>query len=303
GGRQGRPANRGAELQSLRDGRILCQSVRAERARRARPDEATDPRLEPTRPPGVAEDKEPACPITTGRHPSRCDRNLRPGSSPSRAWSSARRARRALRTCPRSRCGSRRGRFRCGTGSEGGSTDPGPRHGACAGGGGLARARHVLDHPEVVAGRRVLDFGTGSGLAAIAAARAGADRVVANDVDPFALVALSLNTDANGVTVEPSVSDLMADASDFDPAAFDVVLAGDVFYDHDFAPRALALLTRCRAAGAHVLIGDPGRADLPIARLRKISNQTVPVTRDCQYLAASQEAAHDLHAAAVWTFA
>jgi predicted nicotinamide N-methyase len=170
---------------------------------------------------------------------------------------------------------------------------------------GLALARHVLDHPRLVAGRRVLDLASGSGLIGIAAAKSGAAHVIANDVDPLAVVAISLNADANSVTVEASGADLLPPDSGFDPASVDVVLVGDVFYDHDLAGRAVAFLERCRVAGCLVLVGDPGRADLPIGRLTKISDQSVPVTRNCQNVAAAGHAPpdYDMRPASVWAFA
>ena len=183
----------------------------------------------------------------------------------------------------------------------------GPPYWPFAWAGGLALARHILDRPGMVAGRRVLDFGSGSGLTAIAAALSGAAHVLASDVDPLAVIALSLNADANGVDVEATPADLLAAESDFDPVSVDVVLVADMFYERDLAARALAFLERCRAAGCEVLIGDPGRADLPVDRLAKVSTHTVPVTPDCQYVAASRGEAtdpyFDLRATTVWTFA
>jgi predicted nicotinamide N-methyase len=181
----------------------------------------------------------------------------------------------------------------------------GPPYWAFAWAGGLALARHLIDHPALVAGCRVLDFAAGSGLAAIAAAKCGAAQVTASDIDPLAVVAISFNAEANGVAIPASITDLLAADSAFDPTTLDVVLVGDVFYERDLAARAFAFLERCRAAGCLVLIGDPGRADLPVDRLRKVSGQAVPVARDCQYFAAPGEkpADYDLRAAAVWTLA
>jgi predicted nicotinamide N-methyase len=138
--------------------------------------------------------------------------------------------------------------------------------------GGQALARHVLDHPGLVAGRRVFDLAAGSGLVGIAAALAGAAEVVANDVDPLAVVAVALNAGINGVTiaVEP------ADVLDTDPAA-DVVLAGDVFYDRSMAARVLPFLRRAAGRGALVLVGDPQRAHLPRGGLRRVAEHVVPV--------------------------
>jgi predicted nicotinamide N-methyase len=181
----------------------------------------------------------------------------------------------------------------------------GPPYWAVAWAGGLALGRHVLDHPKLVAGRRVLDFAAGSALVGIAAAKAGAAHVVANDIDPMAAVAASFNADLNAVAIEASLTDLMAANSGFDPTAYDVVLVADVFYAPELAARALAFLEGCRAAGCEVLIGDPGRADLPVDRLVKISSHTVPVTRDAQFAGASavDPAGQDLRAANIWQFA
>jgi predicted nicotinamide N-methyase len=143
---------------------------------------------------------------------------------------------------------------------------------AWAGGQGLAR--HVLDHPELVRGRRVLDFASGSGLVAIAAARAGAAEVAAADVDPFCAAAIRLNAAANGVQADFIAQDQIGRDD-----GWEVVLAGDVFYDKPFADRLTPWFTALRARGAEVLIGDPGRAYLPKAGLEKLAVYEVPVTR------------------------
>ena len=181
----------------------------------------------------------------------------------------------------------------------------GPPYWAVAWPGGLALARHLLDHPELVAGRRVLDIASGSGVIAIAAARAGAAHVIANDIDPLAAIAITLNADANGVAIALRADDLLGTESGFEPSGVDVVLAGDAFYDHALAPRTLAFLARCHGAGCDVLVGDPGRADLPADRLSKLGTHAVPVARGFQYVtAASREAeGHELQAATVWSFA
>ncbi|WP_432872787.1 class I SAM-dependent methyltransferase [Microbispora rosea] len=123
---------------------------------------------------------------------------------------------------------------------------------ACPWAGGQALARHVLDHPEIVRGRTVLDLATGSGLVAVAAALAGAALVVANDVDPYALAAVGLNARANGVRVRVVEGDLL----DGTPSQR-VVLAGDVYYEEPLARRVTPFLSR---AGGDVLIGVPDRA-------------------------------------------
>jgi len=178
----------------------------------------------------------------------------------------------------------------------------GPPYWAVAWAGGIALARHVLDHPDLVKGRRVLDFAAGSALCGIAAAKAGAAHVVANDIDPLAAVATSFNADLNGVTVEPNVANLMTQDSGFDRADYDVVLVGDIFYAPELAAHALTFLDGCRAGGCDVLIGDPGRIDLPLDHLVKVSSHTVPVTRDAQFAGASSInlADQDLRAANVW---
>jgi len=138
-------------------------------------------------------------------------------------------------------------------------------------GGGLALARHVLDHPDLVAGKRVLDLGAGSGLVAIAAALAGAAEVKAVDVDPYAVAAARLNAAANGVAVET----VRADLTGGEPSDVDLVLVGDLFYDPALAERVEAYLRRCLAAGIAVLIGDPWRAPLPADRLRVVAEYPV----------------------------
>jgi predicted nicotinamide N-methyase len=132
--------------------------------------------------------------------------------------------------------------------------------------GGQGLARYVLDHPEVVAGRTVLDLGAGSGLVAVAAALAGADRVLASDVDPYALAVIPLNAAANGVTgVEPVGDVLDEDWGGRELSTVDVVLAGDVFYDLRMADRVRPWLFTAWVRGAVVLVGDPGRSQLPEA--------------------------------------
>jgi predicted nicotinamide N-methyase len=144
--------------------------------------------------------------------------------------------------------------------------------------GGQALARYVLDHPESVAGRDVIDLASGSGLVAIAAMKAGARSVQAADIDPFARDAILLNAAANNVVISPFADDLLAGA----PAAAETVLAGDIFYERDTAERALAFLSRHHDSGATVLIGDPGRSYLPRERLRALADYHVPVTRELE---------------------
>jgi len=139
--------------------------------------------------------------------------------------------------------------------------------------GGQALARYVLDDPELVSGRAVLDLATGSGLVAVAAARAGARTVTANDIDPLSLVAARANAAANGVPVRLVEGDLLAGGF---PEA-DVVLAGDVFYSREMAGRVLPFLRRAADRGALVLVGDPGRAYLPTDGMIHRATYEVPV--------------------------
>lgn len=141
--------------------------------------------------------------------------------------------------------------------------------------GGQALARYVLDHPELVAGRRVLDLACGSGLVAVAAARAGAHPVTANDVDPLALAAAAANAAANGVAVEVLGGDLL-DARD-ERVDAPVLLAGDVCYSREMTGRFLPLLRWAAGRGATVLVGDPGRAYLPDTGLTALAAYDVPV--------------------------
>ncbi|OLP59551.1 nicotinamide N-methyase [Xaviernesmea oryzae] len=143
---------------------------------------------------------------------------------------------------------------------------------AWAGGQGLAR--HLLDHPALVAGKRVLDFATGSGLVAIAAARAGAASVAACDIDPWAEAAVRLNAALNGVSVRFRREDVIG----LDVEA-NILLAGDVFYDQSFAERLVPWFAQLTEQGVTVLVGDPGRAYCPRARLAKLAVYDVPVTR------------------------
>ncbi|NBJ09720.1 class I SAM-dependent methyltransferase [Microvirga arsenatis] len=140
--------------------------------------------------------------------------------------------------------------------------------------GGQALARYILDHPETVDGRRVLDFASGSGLVAIAAMKAGAAEVTACDIDPFAIAAIGLNAQANGVAVTPIAVDLIGQ-----DRGWDTVLAGDICYERDLAGRVADWLNFLSRRGATVLIGDPGRSYLPKDRLENLATYEVPVTR------------------------
>lgn len=144
--------------------------------------------------------------------------------------------------------------------------------------GGQALARHLLDTPALVAGRSVLDLGAGSGLTAIAAAKAGAASVLAADIDPYALVAVALNAGANSVAVETTGADLLTAP----PARHGTILVGDMFYERPLAERALAFIDAARKGGADILVGDPRRSYFPIERFRQIAEYSVPVTRDLE---------------------
>jgi predicted nicotinamide N-methyase len=161
--------------------------------------------------------------------------------------------------------------------TEAGGTDQPPPFWAFAWAGGQALARHVLDAPGLVAGRDVLDLATGSGLVAIAAARAGAAPVTANDVDPLSLAAARANAEANAVDLRLVEGDLL-DTDD----RYGVILAGDVFYSRRMAARVLPFLRRAAARGSLVLVGDPGRAYLPIDGMIKQASYDVPVVEDLE---------------------
>jgi predicted nicotinamide N-methyase len=140
--------------------------------------------------------------------------------------------------------------------------------------GGQALARYVLDNPGLVAGRRVLDVASGSGLVAIAAGMAGAATIEAADIDAFAVAAIGLNAEANGVAVTLRLADLVGTDE-----GWDTVLAGDIFYDRDIAGRMTDWLLALQGRGATVLVGDPGRSYLPKEKLEELACYRVPVTR------------------------
>jgi predicted nicotinamide N-methyase len=140
--------------------------------------------------------------------------------------------------------------------------------------GGQVLARYLLDHPECTAGRTVLDLAAGSGLVAIAAAKAGAAAVTPSETDPLACTAIELNSTANSVTLEATLGDVLDGVT----AGNDLVLVGDGFYERLMAERLLPFLERARASGAVVLIGDPGRAYLPHDHLEAVASYDVPVS-------------------------
>lgn len=140
--------------------------------------------------------------------------------------------------------------------------------------GGQALARYILDHPELVRGKSILDFASGSGLVGIAALKAGAASVEATDIDAFAIAAITLNATSNGVSINAHHADWIGREG-----SWDVICAGDVCYERDMAERVTDWLFTCARNGALVLIGDPGRSYLPRARLRELADYHVPVTR------------------------
>ncbi len=146
--------------------------------------------------------------------------------------------------------------------------------------GGQALARYMLDNPGVVAGREVLDFGSGSGVVAIAAAMAGAAAVTAAEIDPFAAAAIGLNAALNGVSLSVATADPIVRRSPSRPPA--VVTAGDICYEQPMTGRAIEWLRRCAARGSLVLLGDPGRAYLPRSGLVERARCQVPTSRELE---------------------
>lgn len=161
---------------------------------------------------------------------------------------------------------------------ERGSAPDDPPFWAAAWPGGQALARFILDDPAAVAGRSVLDLGAGSGLVAVAAALAGAARVTASDIDPFAHAAIEVNAEANGIAPVAVLGDVLGE----DPPAVDVVLAGDVCYDRLMSERVLPWLHAARARGSQVFLGDPGRPYVPVDRLQRMATFDVPDTEGPQ---------------------
>jgi predicted nicotinamide N-methyase len=151
---------------------------------------------------------------------------------------------------------------------------------AFAWGGGLAIGRYLREHPETVRGRSVLDFASGSGLVAIAAARAGAASVAAVDIDPFAAAAIGLNAGANRCRISISRDDVLDD----EPPGVEVILAGDCWYEARLAERVLPWLRRAEAAGIDVVIGDPGRRYLPVRELVELAAYEVRTTTELEDL-------------------
>jgi predicted nicotinamide N-methyase len=144
--------------------------------------------------------------------------------------------------------------------------------------GGQALARYLLDNPALVQGQSVLDLGSGSGLTAIAPLLAGARSALAADIDPLALVAAELNAAANGVVIATTPDNLLAQV----PAAFDVTLVGDLFYERPLAEAVLAYIEAAATGGSTILIGDPQRTYFPRGRFTQVAQYNVPVTRELE---------------------
>jgi len=144
--------------------------------------------------------------------------------------------------------------------------------------GGQALARWLLDHPAEVAGKRVIDLATGSGLVAVAAMKAGAASVLAADIDPFCAAAVAANARSNGVEIAFTDANLL----DAPPPPADLICAGDVFYEKPMAEAVLAWLKQAQANGTRVIVGDPGRTYFPKSGLTLLAEYTVPTTRELE---------------------
>jgi len=152
-----------------------------------------------------------------------------------------------------------------------------PPYWAFAWAGGQALSRYVLDHPETVRGKRVLDFGSGSGMVAIAAGKAGASGMLAADIDSFACAAITLNAEANAVPVSVTPEDILGRTADWQ-----TILIGDMCYERPLAERLLDWLHELKGSGATVLLGDPGRSYFPKSGVEKLATYRVPTTRDLE---------------------
>lgn len=144
--------------------------------------------------------------------------------------------------------------------------------------GGQALSHYVLDNPDLVRGKLVLDLASGSGLVAVAAAMAGAAQVVANDIDPMCEAAVALNAELNGVSIDYLGGNLL----DGDPPDYDVILAADVFYEQTPARLFRTMLERCHANGSLILAGDPGRTYFPRDAFRQVAEYAVETTTEIE---------------------
>jgi len=152
-----------------------------------------------------------------------------------------------------------------------------PPYWAFAWPGGQAMGRYILDHADEFSGRSLLDFGAGSGLVAIAAAKAGAVPVIASDIDPLALAAIELNAAANSVFIEPIANDLIGTNG-----RWDIIVAGDMCYERPLAERLTEWLRMLASQGARVLLGDPRRNYFPERGVERLATYSVPTSRDLE---------------------
>jgi len=144
--------------------------------------------------------------------------------------------------------------------------------------GGQALARYILDHPETVAGKRILDFGAGSGMIGIAAMKANAASVLSADIDPFAAASIRLNAEVNGISLNVTTDDIVGSAN----GGWDVILIGDMCYERPLAERIETWVHSLVDGGATAYIGDPGRTYLPKSGLEKIVSYAVKTTRELE---------------------
>ncbi len=144
--------------------------------------------------------------------------------------------------------------------------------------GGQALSRHILDEPETVRRKTILDLASGSGLVGIAALKAGARSVIAADIDTFSASAIAINAMLNDVEMTITTADLLASP----PHRIDVILVGDLFYEKSLAERVFNWLLTAQNQGTEVYIGDPGRSYLPKDKLHAVATYSVPVTRELE---------------------
>jgi predicted nicotinamide N-methyase len=152
-----------------------------------------------------------------------------------------------------------------------------PPYWAFAWAGGQALSRYILDEPDLVARRKVLDFGSGSGLVAVAAAKSGGSDVLAADIDTFAAAAISLNASANTVRVDISNEDLIGTNG-----KWQTILVGDMCYERPLAERLLSWLRHHAGTGTTILLGDPGRSYFPKSGIEKLATYRVETTRELE---------------------
>ncbi|HWV82033.1 MAG TPA: 50S ribosomal protein L11 methyltransferase [Hyphomicrobiaceae bacterium] len=153
-----------------------------------------------------------------------------------------------------------------------------PPYWAFAWAGGQALARYLLDNAVTVAGKSVIDIGAGSGIAAIAAAKAGARHVCAADIDALAVAAMGLNAAANDVALAATTDDWLS----IDAPQGEIVLVGDLFYERPLAERVMDFVRQKARAGSVVLVGDPRRSYFPTDTFEAIAHYEVPVTRELE---------------------